>query len=228
LVRLLKNAVVKFVLNKVNTPVAKLLSYLFHPLLMSTYLLGVLFFFAPYGIGVDLLPHESRGILLLVVCIYTFIIPVLGVYGMVQLKFVEDITLRKLEDRRYPFWLTVAVYLAATYFFGWKFTQIAGIAPVLRVVLGSITVSIVLVGIISFFWQISAHMTGIGGVTGFLMAALLKLEDYSLLPPFLLALIISGWVAASRLQLNAHTMNEVLAGFLLGLLVCGAGGLLFL
>ena len=214
--------------NKVNTPVAKLLSYLFHPLLMPTYLLGVLFYFIPHGTGLDFLPPGSRGILLLVICIYTFIIPVLGVYGMVQLKFVEDITLRKLEDRRYPFWLTVVVYMAATYFFGWKFGQVAEIAPVLRVVLGSITVSIVLVGVISFFWQISAHMTGIGGVTGFLMAGLLKLGDASLLSPFLLALIISGWVASSRLQLNAHSMNEVLAGFLLGFMVCGAGALLFL
>lgn len=211
-----------------NTPVAKLLSYLFHPLLMPVYLLGVLFYFAPQGMGIDLLPPDSRWLLLLVIFIYTFIIPALGVYGMVQLKFVSDITLRKLEDRRYPFWLTTVVYMAATFFFGWKFTQVAEIAPVLRIVLGGITVSIVLVGVISFFWQISAHMTGTGGVTGFLVAALVKLGDTALLSPFLLALIISGWVAASRLQLNAHTMNEVLAGFLLGLLVCGAGAFLFL
>ena len=211
-----------------NTWVAKLLSYLFHPLLMPTYLLGVLFFVAPNTTGAVLMPVESRAILLLVICIYTFLIPALGVYGMVRLRIVEGIMLKELNDRRYPFWLTVLVYLVATYFFGWKLVQVGEVAPIMRIVLGSITVSIILVGIISFFWQISAHATGVGGVTGFLAAALLRLEDPLLLSPFLLFVVISGWVAGSRLQLNAHTMNEILAGFLIGVLVCGGAGFLFL
>lgn len=195
---------------------------------MPTYLLGVLFYFVPPGMGLDLLPSESLGVLLSVVCIYTFVIPVMCVYGMVQLKLVRHITLKTLEERRYPFGLTIMIYAAATYFFGWKMTQVAEIAPVLRVVLGSITVSILLVALISNFWQISAHMTGVGGVTGFLLATLSATRDPGLMPPLLIAILVSGWVAASRLHLNAHTVSEVLAGFLLGAGVCAAGALLFL
>ncbi len=175
-----------------------------------------------------MLPLRSLGILLLVICIYTFVIPALCVYGMQQLKLIQHISLKTLEERKYPFWLTIAVYALATYFFGWRFTQVAEIAPVLRVVLGSITVSILVVAIISSFWQISAHMTGIGGVAGFLLASLLKLGDPGLMSPLLVTILISGWVAASRLQLNAHTMDEVLAGFALGGIVCGTGMALFL
>ena len=39
-------------------------------------------------------------------------------------------------------------------------------APEIGILIGSIAVSILLVGLISLSWQISAHSVGIGGVVG--------------------------------------------------------------
>ncbi|GAA4430859.1 hypothetical protein GCM10023091_00710 [Ravibacter arvi] len=211
-----------------NTRVAKFLSYLFHPLLMPTFLLGLLLGLAPVDAGIDFYPPKLILVLLLMVFVYTFLLPSLCVYAMVQLKMVKDLTLQHRQERRYPFLITLATYLAATYFFGWRFNQISELAPLMRVVLGSITISIAAVLLISNFWQISAHMTGLGGVTGTVLMAIIKFGTPSLFPALLASVLISGWVAASRLQLNAHNMSEVLAGFLLGNFICGLGALLFL
>jgi uncharacterized protein YqgC (DUF456 family) len=120
------------------------------------------------------------------------------------------------------------VYSAALYFFGWRFNQVSEISTVLRVVLGCITLSIASVAVISSFWQISAHATGVGGVSGALVGALIRLEDPALITPFLIAILISGWVTASRLHLNAHTMSEIGAGYALGGIICAGGVILFL
>lgn len=194
---------------------------------MPTYLLGVFFYFAPSGSGTDLFPTGSSWMLLLVVSVYTFLIPVVGAYSMVRLRLVEDMAMSKLSDRRLPVLFTIAVYAGTTYFFGWHFDRVAPIAPVLRVVLGGVTVSIALVGLISSRWQISAHAAGIGGVTGALLAESVRVGDASLLSPLLVAVLLSGWVVAARLQLNAHTASEVAAGYALGAGVCGAAVLLF-
>lgn len=211
-----------------STPIATVLSYLFHPLLMATYLVGSLLHFAPSAVNAEVLSSQSLGILLLALLAYTFIIPVLLVYGMQQMRLIDDITLQTLEERRFPLWITVAVYALATYFFGWKFGQLTMLSDVLGVVLGSITAAIFCLALISMFWQISAHMTGIGGVIGFLLAVLYQTGDIRLSTPILLSILAAGWIAASRLQLNAHNTEEVAAGLLLGIGICGSGCLIFL
>lgn len=195
---------------------------------MPTYLLGALFYFVPEGVGADYFPPAALWTLLLLIWIYTFLIPVMAVYGMVRLNLVGDLMLERLSDRKLPFWVTVMVYSAALYFFGWRFNQVSEISTVLRVVLGCITLSIASVAVISSFWQISAHATGVGGVSGALVGALIRLEDPALITPFLIAILISGWVTASRLHLNAHTMSEIGAGYALGGIICAGGVILFL
>lgn len=195
---------------------------------MATYLVGCLFYFAPQAVNAEVLPPQSLGILLVAIMAYTFVIPVLFVYGLQQLRMIQSLMLQTLEERRLPLWITVMVYAAATYFFGWKFIHLGAISTVLSVILGSITVSILLLSLISLYWQISAHMTGIGGVVGFLLAVVYLSGDPRLATPLLMAVLASGWIASARMQLNAHTTEEISAGFVLGMLVCGAGALIFL
>src|SRR5690606_25228459 len=125
-----------------NNSIAKFLSYIFHPLLMATYVVGCLFYFAPQAVNAEVLPPQSLGILLVAIMAYTFVIPVLFVYGLQQLRMIQSLLLQTLEERRLPLWITVMVYAAATYFFGWKFVHLGAISTVLSVILGSITVSI--------------------------------------------------------------------------------------
>src|SRR3972149_9728143 len=78
-------------------------------------------------------------------------------------------------------------------------------------------ISVLLVLTISYFWKISAHLVGWGGLTG--LIASLSLRFHTDLMIFLIiALILSGITAFARLRLNAHNQSQVYSGFLLGIL----------
>ena len=68
---------------------------------------------------------------------------------------------------------------------------------------------------INFWWKISIHMMGIGGLAG----ALLGIAFYLSVNPVIfvaLAILIAGFIGFSRLKLQAHTPMQVYAGFVTG------------
>jgi len=69
--------------------------------------------------------------------------------------------------------------------------------------------------VINFFWKISLHLLAIGGVIGFILSYIFFFK-VNILIVFVIGLLISAFVAASRLRLNAHSPAQVYAGFLLG------------
>ena len=77
--------------------------------------------------------------------------------------------------------------------------------------------SIVIVLFISNFWKISAHMAGLGGLSGLVIALSEKVGTDMMM--YLLALLfLSGLAGYARLRLNSHSATQVYLGFLTGLL----------
>ncbi len=79
----------------------------------------------------------------------------------------------------------------------------------------SIAVITLVALVVNFFWKISLHLLGIGGVVGFVLSYIFFF-NVNILTVFVIVLFISGLVAASRLRLNAHTPAQIYAGFLVG------------
>jgi membrane-associated phospholipid phosphatase len=69
--------------------------------------------------------------------------------------------------------------------------------------------------LISFRWKISLHMTGLGGLTAFLLM-LSMLRGVDLLFFLLITIFASGLAGTSRLYLDAHTPEQIYTGFFLG------------
>ena len=210
-----------------NTSLAKILSVVFHPLLMPTLLLGLLFFVAPSAVGVAVFAPSTRFSILVLVFISTFLMPSLLIYYFYRMGFVKSLELKTLADRRLPYFTSVGIYAFATYFFGTRLGALSEVAPQIALVLGSITVSIFLVAIISLRWQISAHAVGMSGVVGAIAAIVARFGENLLLYPLVGFLILMGYVAAARLHLNAHTPAQIFAGFALGFWVSVGAVLLF-
>ena len=202
-----------------NTRLANFLSVILHPLLMPTLLLGMLFFTSPAIVGVDVLTPVIRLTLLGFICMTTFVVPALGIYYLYRAGYVKSLHLDDLADRRLPYFLTAFFYAFATYFFSYQLAPLSEIAPEIGIVLGSITVSIAIVGVISMSWKISAHGTGIGGLLGAVLGIAVKFGENRLLYPFLVFVILGGMLVSARLQLNAHTPAQVGAGLSLGIFV---------
>ncbi|MDA3778699.1 MAG: hypothetical protein PF487_00460, partial [Bacteroidales bacterium] len=72
--------------------------------------------------------------------------------------------------------------------------------------------------IISYKWKISAHMIGIGGLTGALIAFSFSLK-LNLLIYLLPVIILSGFIASSRLILKMHNPQEIYSGWLIGFII---------
>jgi len=186
---------------------------------MPTLLFGILLLQTPTVVGLDVFSISLRASLLVLLFIGTFAAPTLIIYYLFRSGYVRNLYLDQLADRRLPYFLTALIYTFVGYLFAYRMQIISTLSPEIPILLGSITVSILLVALISLYWQISAHGVGIGGVLGSIAALALKFSLSELFLPTIILVVLAGLVASARLKLNAHTPAEVGAGLLLGLTV---------
>ncbi|MBI9039375.1 MAG: hypothetical protein JEY97_14670 [Bacteroidales bacterium] len=192
-----------------ETKIAKIISYVFHPILMPSYALLFLLFFQ-YSFFSLTIPLNVKWLILTMVFITTVLFPLLSIFIMLRKGMLNSLKMESRQERIYPF-ITTAIFYYLTYYLLSRI-QISYIFHVL--ILGS-TLLIITALFINFFWKISIHMIAIGGVLGtFLGLSVLTILN---IPQFIFFLIfISGIIGFSRLKLNAHNPAQVYAGFLTG------------
>jgi membrane-associated phospholipid phosphatase len=196
-----------------NKSIANTVSWVAHPLLMPTFLFVLLKTFVP-GILEPMGSRVSYYVLLLIF-ITTFLIPVLSLLGLRGSGSIARIKLENRRDRLLPFSFITLFYFITAYLFRVKLD----INPMLQEMLISISVIVLLVTLITFFWKVSIHAAGAGGLAGFILALTYLYPDQRLYLPFAGILIISGIILSSRLKLNAHSPGEVYVGFMVGLAI---------
>jgi hypothetical protein len=202
-----------------NNRLAILLSVLFHPLILTTYLFVLLFLLSPDVVGVSAFEFPALISLLTLLFLNTFIAPALVTYYFMKMGVITNLYMDNMAERRLPYLATVIIYGLATYLFGWQLQPVGEIAPQISVILASVTFSLVIITAVSYFWKISAHATGIGGTIAMLAGLMIRFEEYSLLNPLLIAIMVAGFVLSARLQLNAHNLAQIFVGFLCGVMV---------
>lgn len=186
---------------------------------MPTLLFGILFFQVPGVLGLDAFPARFRGSLLVLITVGTFGIPSILIYYLFRSGYIPSLYLDNRLDRRLPYFLTSIIYSVLTFLFATRMQLVSETSPEISVILGSITTSILLVGIISLYWKISAHSVGIGGVLGSLISITVKFGETDLILVLALLIGLAGLVMSARLHLNAHTLAQVNVGLLIGLVV---------
>lgn len=192
---------------------ALLLSYAFQPLLIPT----LIFVFLLFGIPeISASQYYNEWFIVMMVFVTTFVIPLLSLLTMKLTGNIASIHMENKDDRVFPFSTISLFYVISTYLFYLKFE----IEPVFILTLGCITICVILLTSITFFWKISAHMTGISGFLAIIVAIALKNPTLDLVNFILCGIMLSGFIGSSRLYLNAHTPKEIFGGFLLGFSVC--------
>lgn len=165
------------------------------------------------------LTEEGQWRVLTLIFLTTCVIPVLFILMFRYLGVIKSLFMARKEDRRLPFLFVSIFYVAVTYLFHqqWPLER----NPLLSVSLISITSVVVLTNLITYFWKISAHAAGVVGLLGFLVVfSRMYSGNNSLLWPLVLVILLSGIVLWARLYLNAHKPSEILAGSLMGFLIC--------
>jgi hypothetical protein len=196
---------------------AKIISFIFHPLLMATYLIIVLgkFFPAMLMIGPDhiwLITSFVFG--------FTFVIPVVNLLLFRYLGSIQSLYLESRRERILPFIFISLMYSLVAYLFYYKLPFSSNFNKLMLIVATLVVVATV----ITFFYKVSVHSLALGGFIGILFP-LIRFSPTLLLPTTLIV-ASTGVVISARLMLSAHTPRETLVGSLAGVLTGYCGMLL--
>ncbi len=156
------------------------------------------------------IPAGSRIPVFGIVFFFSFLLPVLNILFLRWRKVISTMEMDKREERTMPYLSTSVVYIVS--FFMLK--EILPSPSVKFIMLGS-AIGIVITLIANYFYKISAHMVGIGGLLGgvlFLSITMGWHTHYEIMLLFLTAGILAG----SRLALDAHNPFEIVTGFFAG------------
>lgn len=187
---------------------AKIISILFHPLLLPS--IGMLILFNS-GSVLEYLPYQAKKIILLVVSVSTLILPITFVPFFIFQKIIKNVEMENKRERLIPFFVTAVLY----YFCYYLLVRLGAPPTISEFILASATTVFILF-LLSIKWKISAHMMGIGGLTGSLIAIAFRLNvnlEYFIIS----AVIASGIIGFSRLMLKSHKPYHIYVGWLTGL-----------
>ena len=187
----------------------KAITLIFQPLLMPTFgmiiLMNMTFF-----VG---LPPLWRWISIIGTFIFTAVLPAIPILVMLRKGEINDLFISKKEERTMPYLFSFLAYVFWSMFM-WRTLQF----PMFIVAMGiGSAISIIAITVINLKWKISAHLGGVGGLTGAVFGVCYRMAINPL--PFLIVILaISALVALARLELKAHSPGQVLAGFVVGFL----------
>lgn len=187
----------------------KAITLIFQPLLMPTFgmmiLMNMTFF-----VG---LPPLWRWISIIGTFIFTAVLPAIPILMMLHKGEINDLFISKKEQRTMPYLISFLAYVFWSMFM-WRTLQF----PMFIVAMGiGSAVSIITITVINLKWKISAHLGGVGGLTGAVFGVCYRIAINPLM--FLIVILaISALVALARMELKAHTPGQVLAGFVVGFL----------
>jgi len=187
---------------------SNIISVLFHPIIMPT--LGLLVLFNS-GTYLQFVPHEYKRVIFLIVIIITGIMPVLLMPLLRLKKMITSYKINQRSERIVPMFFTTVFYAINI----WYLHRLQAPVSVELFFIG-VFFSVLASWIISYFWKISAHMVGIGGIVGLIIVVIFRF--YTQLNFFLIcAIIAAGLIGTARLYLKEHTAAQVYLGFLLGI-----------
>lgn len=187
----------------------KIVSYVFHPLFIPTYVFFFLMTQVPYefaGITNWQLKMRLFGLFWL-----TAFFPAFAVFLLWRLKFSESIFLKTQKERIIPFVITMFFYWWM-YYLSRNFTD----QPiVLKFFFMGIFIATSVGLVFNNFMKISLHAMAAGGA-----AAAIILFSYYYQTPFgvfiSIALLLTGIICTSRLLVSDHTEKEIYFGLLVG------------
>ena len=188
---------------------ARVLSMVFTPFYLSLVGLIALFTFS----YLSLMPWAYKLTVLILVYLFTILIPTLLIHFYRNYHGWTLIELGKKERRVVPYLLSIVSYFVC-YYVMHRFN----IPHFMSNILMAALIIQILCALINVWWKISTHTAAIGGVTGALQAFAV-IVGFNPIGWTCLVLILAGMVGTSRMILRQHSLRQVCYGFMLGLIV---------
>jgi membrane-associated phospholipid phosphatase len=195
---------------------ALVLSVVFQPLLIPTLVFGLILYAVPEATSI---PAEFKDRIFFLIVLSTLLIPMITIIGLRLSGTLKSLHMKEIQDRVIPFSITSVYYLLTVYFLYQKTEP----DPILWQTLSLITIAVIGLTVVTFFWKMSAHMTGAGGLLAVVLILGFKFHTFQVLYPLILSILLVGAIGSARLFLGAHKPLEIYAGFFFGFLICFLG-----
>ena len=187
---------------------AQITSDVLSPLLLPTYAMTMAMWLTPLRV----LPEPTRLMATVAVAISTALIPTLTIVLLMRLGLVADRAISNRRERLIPYSVAAICYLGTSWMMhrfgapGWLMMFFAGAALASIVDLALIPAS-----------KISAHTTGISSLAAMTAWIALHSPASPATVIWLSAMILlTGLVGSARLELQRHSLGQVLAGAAVG------------
>ncbi len=208
-----------------NPTLARILSFLGHPLLILTYMLLLLLAINPYAFSARNITDHRAMLLLISVFTTTFLLPGFGIALLKPLGFIRSLEMESNYERIGPYIITGVFYL-------WLFknlfsgTQIPSLYAVC--VLGA-TVGLFFAFFLNIFTKVSAHATGMGSLVAMVLLTTVEWHGLGLALPMLggslqlsltvllgCTVLFAGLIGTARLALKTHVPIDLYRGYAAG------------
>lgn len=190
---------------------AKIFSYLFHPLIMTS--LGMLIILIS-DTSLSVLQPEVKRVSFIATMLFTSVFPASMIIILYITKMIDNAELQDRKERNLPMALALIMYLF-TFFI---MRSIPQLSEGHLVFLLCPTTALFVALLFNRFMKPSIHMVGIGMLLGIVLV-LIIIYGASIQGIFVIMVLTGGILGTSRLVLGLHTPGEVLTGFMIGFLL---------
>lgn len=189
---------------------AHLVSYILHPLFISTYVMGYLIFIHPYAFIDD--THKAQVLRFFNVVLCNALFPAFSVFLLWRLKFINSIMLRTVKERIIPYIIAMVFY-----WWTWRLSIYLGYAAfAVHFLLGSF-LAVCGAFFCNIYFKISMHMVAMGGAVMFFFQMSFN-DAWSSGLYLSIVLLIAGLVGTARLIVSDHTRFQIWSGLFIGIL----------
>lgn len=194
-----------------ETRLARIISYLFHPLLMPLYILLLLLNLSTFLSRS--LPFPYKMALTGVVILTTILFPLFLTWMLLRLRIITSLFMDKMEERTFPI-LAISVFYYLTYFL----LRGIHISVIFSYYMLGATLLAILSLVVNFYRKVSLHMIAAGSFTGLFLGLSLNF-GINLNIAILAGILLGGIIGFARLKSNSHQPAEIYSGYAMGVLV---------
>lgn len=182
---------------------ARVFSNVFNPFLVPTLGFWIVLINLP---AYELYSSRLKWIVMGLIIFTTCLIPLSFILLLSQTTNIEK-NLDKRKDRILPY-----AFTAFSILMGAQLMAKLPVPSIFRLILLGHSLILVMLFLVTIRWKISGHMAAMGGIAGVFLALIFK---YAMgMTPYVIGLIVlSGFVASSRMVLEKHTAAQVYAGY---------------
>ena len=187
--------------------VARVVSILFHPLLMPT--LGLLLLLNS-GTYLSLLDPAAKRAILFVMALGTLFFPLMMLPVLYYRNLITTFQDASREERLVPHLIILILYVITFVYF-----VRLPLSRVIHAYVLSVSILLFIILLVSLKFKICGHMAALGGISG-LIFTLILLYETPIQGILMLTLRAAGLTGTARLLMGVQQPVEVYSGYLLG------------